>query len=46
MLSSSDTIRTIIEFLAIVITITGLIMEPKIVKFEDKIVEWVKENLI
>lgn len=46
MLSSSDTIRTIIEFLAIVIAITGLIMEPKIIKFEDKIVEWVKENLI
>lgn len=41
-MSRADTIRTIFEFLAIVLAITGLIYEKKVIAFEQGLVKLFK----
>lgn len=41
-MSQADTIRTIIEFFAIVLAITGLIYEEKVIAFEQTLVKLFK----
>lgn len=43
-MSTSDTVRTIIEFLAIIAAIIAMINEDRFIAFEDRVVNFFKEH--
>lgn len=44
-MSTSDTVRTIIEFLAIIAAIVAMINEDRFIAFEDRVVNFFKEHV-
>ena len=44
-MSTSDTVRTIIEFLAIAAAIVAMINEDRFIAFEDRVVDFFKEHV-
>lgn len=44
-MNTADTVRTIIEFLAIVAAIVAMINEDRFIAFEDRVVNFFKEHV-
>lgn len=44
-MSTSNTVRTIIEFLAIIAAIVAMINEDRFIAFEDRVVNFFKEHV-
>lgn len=44
-MNTADTVRTIIEFLAIVAAIVAMINEERFIVFEDRVVNFFKEHV-
>lgn len=44
-MSTSDTVRTIIDFLAIAAAIIAMVNEDRFIAFEDRVVDFFKEHV-